>query len=391
MSAQQLASQTVTDAAVALSISAPTARDDLALAWRHRPVLLFDESESVPRPLAVDPLFAAGKIHQCPAPGRVRPGCGDPVTDPAQLENGGTYLKLDLPKKKELVAVAKRERRLAESSPAMSAGAKSPGAPPAGTLSTGTMSNEPIPGAPASTIYVHPVNREVNGRRRIYLDYWWYLSDNPARSGAGAFCGAGLVIPGVTCFDHRSDWEGITVVLQQGAAPDPELVEVHYSQHDRIVAYPWRHLRAYWDKRAAEYEPLLRSTGDVSDRPLVFVARGTHASYPIRCRGNCRQTAHDRQENRANGTLPWLGNRSSRCEGAPDCLTPLPTRAGGVEGALWNAFDGPWGRGRCVLWYCDSSKPPQAPGAQGRFEHPWRCSGYGDLNARKRFNAGTCE
>ena len=32
---------------------------------------------------------------------------------------------------------------------------------------------------------------------RIYLDYWWYLPDNPANTAQGAMCGAGLVIAGV--------------------------------------------------------------------------------------------------------------------------------------------------------------------------------------------------
>jgi hypothetical protein len=33
--------------------------------------------------------------------------------------------------------------------------------------------------------------------------------------GLKAFCGAGLVIPGITCHDHQSDWEGLTVVVDR--------------------------------------------------------------------------------------------------------------------------------------------------------------------------------
>jgi hypothetical protein len=56
------------------------------------------------------------------------------------------------------------------------------------------------------------------GRQFIVLDYWWYLDGNPARVAGGTSCGVGLSLPGKTCFDHDSDWEGITVVLEGSAA-----------------------------------------------------------------------------------------------------------------------------------------------------------------------------
>ena len=83
----------------------------------------------------------------------------------ADLENGGTNLELRLP----------RGRALEEAGPRCAS---------------------------------HPVPVESEDASTLFLDYWWYLPDNPTGSGGGAFCGPGLVIPGISCFDHESDWEG---------------------------------------------------------------------------------------------------------------------------------------------------------------------------------------
>jgi hypothetical protein len=237
-----------------------------------------------------------------------------------------------------------------------------------------------IPKLPASAMYVHPVSREVNGRSLLYLDYWWYLPDNPARAGSGAFCGAGLVIPGISCFNHQSDWEGVTVVVDRtergGRRVHPEPRWVHYAEHAGVVSYVWGELRAHW--RAAPFERYVAGIGDAAERPLVFVSSGTHASYPTPCPGPlrrepCRQIANKAEEGDADGELPWLGNVASRCGPGLSCLGLLPTLAGGTAAALWNAFEGPWGRRHCVLkYYCDSSDPPKAPGKQGRYGLPAR-------------------
>ncbi len=328
VSTRDVDAQSVTEAALTLAIGAPTAKADLALAIKHRPILLFDPGERVPLPLSIEGLFAAGRISQCEDRRAAGSDC-TVIKDPRALVNGGTHLEV----------------RAA-----------------AGDALT-------------SAIYVHPVGVERAGRRLVYLDYWWYLPSNPAGAGNGAFCGAGLVIPGISCFDHESDWEGVTVVIDR-TGDEPVPVAVHYAAHDAVVRYDWTELRGRWDT-----EPRLQrfSAGidDAAARPLAFVASGTHATYPVPCSRGCVQTAHPTREERIHrGTLPWAGNDTSRCR-ENRCVRLLPTRAGGTLPALWNAFEGVWGARNCVLRvYCDSGSPPAAPGTQGRYEFPTRYEGF---------------
>jgi hypothetical protein len=370
VSVQALASPTVTEAAFRLAIGAPTSHADFALAMKHRPVLLFDRSEPAPRPLSIEALFAADRISQC----EDRRAAGSQCTvirDPRELVNGGTHLELRLPSSEQL---RRQARRAQDAGAADERDPTAPGAPPAATPLLQQPTPRPEAGLPTA-IYVHPVGVETTNRRLLYLDYWWYLPYNPAGSGGGAFCGAGLVIPGVSCFDHESDWEGVTVVIDR-TGTEPRPTAVHYASHSDVVRYDWASLRTRWDG-----EPKLRrltaGVADAADRPLVFVAAGTHASYPVPCSRGCVQTPHPTREERAHrGTLGWEGNDTTRCAQAR-CVRLLPTRAGGTLPALWNGFDGVWGRRHCVLRvYCNSTAPPAAPGKQGRYLHPTRYNGY---------------
>jgi hypothetical protein len=116
----------------------------------------------------------------------------------------------------------------------------------------------------------------------------------------------------------------------------------------------------------------------------VFVARGTHASYPRRCGGNdCPQPNGALEENRYNGETGWRGNRDEDCD--PLCVAALPTRKAGREPARWNAYDGRWGTADCdFLFLCSSSEAPRAPGAQERYENPWCPNGHGYFDSRNR-------
>jgi hypothetical protein len=386
VSVQAFGSRTLTDAAVRLAIAAPTATEDFSQALEHQPVLLFDEQEQVPRPMSIEALFAGGKIKQCALRAR-GDHCGDPLTNPAKLVNGGERLEIERPRQQELRQVALTDRArlraptLTLRAPAATAGgrASAPEAVSAPAPVITTMGARPrdLPGEPLSRIYVHPVTRQIDRHSLLFLDYWWYLPANPARSGWGAFCGAGLVVPGISCFDHESDWEGVTVVVDRtrvrGRQTTPEPVAVYYAQHNSVVRYEWSQLRTWWDDRKAA---IVKSVPGGRERPLVFVARGTHASYPTPCRGGCRQTATGNEERPHTGTLVWAGNNARTCGHGSACLAPLPTLIGGSRPALWNAFRGPWGKTRCFLdFYCNSALPPSAPGTQPRYKRPWACDG----------------
>jgi hypothetical protein len=242
-------------------------------------------------------------------------------------------------------------------------------APPEGTPPPSSAPDEPL--GVGSAIYVHPVAVNNGAKRLLYLDYWWYLSDNPARSAGGALCGAGMVIPGATCQDHESDWEGVTVVVDRSGA-EPVVTAVQYAQHNRVNRYDWSALESYW--RTHKLEKYVKRVADPTGRPLAFIAEGTHASYPFPCGGGCHQVGAEGLaklgENEHDGELEWSANNTSTC-GPASCLLLLPTTGGGQQPALWNDFAGPWGKRHCRWrYYCDSGSPPESPGRQKRYRDP---------------------
>jgi hypothetical protein len=387
VSLQELASQTVADAGVRLSVGAPTSQGDFKLALAHRPLLLFDRDEPVPRPLSVASLFVQDRVSLCHDREVTGTTCDPPIRDARLLENGGTHIQIRPRSSRELRDMANREKpAIADATRGMVADPSEAGAAPGPT---------PPPSAPVSgaedatlgresTMYVHPVSIG----NMLYLDYWWYLSDNPAEGlGLGAFCGAGFVIPGVTCHDHQSDWEGMTVVVDR-SADTPVVTAVQYAQHDDVLRYDWEALLRRWSgstRRPANelrVDPALVSLAEASGRPLAFVALGTHSTYPTPC-DSCRQVANSSiKEDTHRGDLPWIGNYRTAC-GDQDCLQVLPTREAGFTPALWNAFDGPWGERRCVFkHYCDSGTAPAAPGTQDRYTDPTHYDGVVDEAGR---------
>lgn len=387
VSLQALGSQTATDAAVRLAVAAPTSEADFALAMAYRPILLFDRKEPVPWPLSVGALFRQGAITLCRDQGVAKSECdSEPLRRPSELESPGTHLRLDIDSD-ALKSLAERELAAQRGEAAAPALPPNAGAPPAGTPPP----SAPPPGAGAppgagSTIYVHPTSSSRDGRELLFLDYWWYLPENPVSLGGGALCGAGFVIPGVTCQSHESDWEGVTVVVDRTNRPRIEAVQ--YAQHDTVIRYDWAQLQRYWGD--PQVQGLVEGIDDAGERPLVFVAVGTHASYPTPCSRGCQQVANSGlAEELHRGNLGWIGNDTGSC-GISSCLQMLPTRAGGAKPALWNAFEGPWGERHCFLsYYCDSGTPPSAPGQQKRYQHPGRYSGY--VDARGRFRSEAAE
>lgn len=297
-----------------------------AAAIKHAPLLLFDSDERLHDPLDVDAMLRTGAVQLCPE--------GRGLLAKCNLLSGAGDLKNNV-----------------------------------GNLNFETKQIEDDTELP-TTIYVHEVPDAANSSWVDY-DYWWYLPDNPANTARGAMCGAGLVMPELTCFDHQSDWEGVTVVVDRSTS-DP--VAVHYAQHDRVVKVPWEALQ-----QADQVAPLsaFAGRGDLANRPLVFVARGTHAGYPFPCKADFCASGGAFKDNRHDGAITWPGDRA--CSN-PACVTALPVhvRAKGTDtGGSWNAFDGLWGSAICIAHgiYCARSDAPHSPGRQGRFKHPW-CYGY---------------
>ncbi|MFL5910149.1 MAG: hypothetical protein ACJ768_06220 [Gaiellaceae bacterium] len=347
-SVQELGARTLTDAAVALAADAPDASEVLSLALRFRPVLLFDDRERLRAPLDIDAFLRSGRVQLC-RDNRLKGSECKLVARASDLVNGATHLQ-----------IAKRDLRKPE---------------------------------PPSAIYVHPTETTQDGRRLLLLDYWWYLDGNPAPEGHGISCGPGLALPGITCFDHDSDWEGMAVVLDR-TGPEAAPVAIQYAQHDSVVRYDFARLRAYWADRArrdrlwrsARFRRNLDAIDDLDRRPLDFVARGTHAAYALPCASGCRQVAAGRPEKPHTGLYSWPANDTAKCV-ATACVRLLPTRNGGRDAALWNAYQGVWGSRECILngAYCTAEAAPAAPGTQGRYEHPTHITGY--VDERWRFHA----
>jgi lysophospholipase L1-like esterase len=310
----------------------PSASGDLALAVAHRPILRFDSGERFHRPLDVDALFGQGLISMCEGGQKLRDQCVR-LHGAGDLQRGFSHLAFD-----------------------------------SGKLATADV---------ASPIYVHVTRTAPDGSDAdglIHLDYWWYLPDNPAGSGSGAFCGPGFSIGGVTCFDHQSDWEGVTVVLN-ARHPAASPVAVSYAQHDGTVRYTWPALQRLWQLTRAERFAPDRA---LVTRPLVFSARGTHASYPIPCdRASCPRRAAPTlpntalfQDTRHDGGKLWTGATDDGCASA--CVALLATSRDGAEPEGWNGWPGIWGTANCVAGvFCASAQPPRSPGEHERYREPW--------------------
>jgi hypothetical protein len=204
---------------------------------------------------------------------------------------------------------------------------------------------------PASAIYY----RAVRANRRTYIDYWWFLRYNRfAKSSASELCGSFLT-NSKNCFDHEGDWEGVTAVT---AVDDPERLEfVDYAAHEGVFRYA------------------LSEVHHEGQRPVVFVANGSHAAYPEACPRDCSQVAkllgHALPEDDTDGSQPWGRNEPDECDQEPKCLQALPS-------ASWGAFAGFWGSRKCTgRKSCRLGVPPRSPGRQRRFNSPWCFSGPG--------------
>jgi hypothetical protein len=187
-----------------------------------------------------------------------------------------------------------------------------------------------------------------------YWDYWWFLRYNDY---TGRFNACVIV-----CGDHEGDWEGITLITTPST--DPEILGAIYATHKERIKIP------------AAALPL------AGTHPIVFVARGTHASYPFRCAGNCHQystlAGFNLPEDPHDGAAPWADNRDESCA-AVECVRPLPEAVpAGAESlpfaGAWAAWSGLWGEtchNGCSGRKKGYESSPRSPGRQIRYGCPW--------------------
>ncbi len=309
------------------------------LALQYRPVLKFDSQESW-RPLNVDALLAETS-HGVPAH-RLCDGVEEddlhctPITSPLQLaaEPNDAKAYVDLAGKKlggdDYVSPAIND--CPKQAPAL----------------------EDCDSGPRSTIYYHAV--EANGH--VYVDYWWFLRYNRFdKSSASELCRS-AVTKRSACFDHEGDWEGVTLVLSTDKTLDDRLEFVNYAAHEGVFRYRPSQIRR-----------------DPDGRPVVYIANGSHAAYPVACPNDCAQVnklfGHALPEDNTDGSKPW-GRNGRTCYVEPVCLQPLPTSS-------WGAFVGFWGSRTCddAFASCTFGVPPRSPSQQRRFGSPWCYSGIG--------------
>lgn len=170
------------------------------------------------------------------------------------------------------------------------------------------------PGTP-SAIYAHV----TRGARRIAIDYWWFL-----RFNAFGFA------------SHEGDWEGVTVIADRRGM---RVLAVYFAAHTDVWRYPAGVVQL--DGRRAR----------------VYVANGTHASYPRPCLRRCRQTDGLVGETRFDGRRAWSGNSGAGCRAR--CVRLLPDDA-------WNAWQGRWG-----VTTAAAAAAPLTPSFQRRYRQPF--------------------
>ena len=294
-------------------VDLPGVGEDLTLAQRFRPVLAFDTSERW-RPLNVARMFADDEPNLC---GRL--GCFANASTTAL--DGATGL--DLPGHQDDADSYRSARPECRQNGL-------------GDCESGVTSG----------IYTHTV--EYEGYR--YLDYWWYFRFNHAPFSKLYYD------------EHESDWEGMTIAVARND-PDPQAFDFAAIAAHKGV---WRYLREalLCEDVASRQETMCAGP---TQRVKVFVADGTHASYPRSCRKilffYCRQTGVPLPEKGFDGRRPWGANYD------PSVLYDL--------NRPWTQWPGNW----------NSQENPRvaSPGRQNRFTSPW------DATCTGRFAGSTAE
>jgi hypothetical protein len=316
---------------------------EVQLATALRPYLLFDSLEHW-RPLDVEAFanehFVDGREDEICRNGEP-PSC-EPLTGLGQLHGG--------PDGFDYVDIHGNDRENGGDYRSPGRGCRST-SPPAFDCNAGK----------AAVIYYRRSGHEGSW----YWDYWWFLRYNDysefPRTCNSRFCG-----------DHEGDWEGITVVTT--ASAQPVVLQALYAAHRNRVL--------------VERVELPEAEG----HPLVWVARGTHASYPYACSEECHQyetlagVAH-LPEDPHDGAVSWGGNSEADCA-KYSCVQPLPEAGVAPPAALphaggWAAWNGLWGKtchSGCHEALTAIQASPRSPGTQARYACPSAATDIAKLN-----------
>jgi hypothetical protein len=208
-----------------------------------------------------------------------------------------------------------------------------------------------------SAIYYH-VTRSND---RYYIDYWvFYRFNHFSRSAPGVSCKSQIARENDICDEHQGDWEGVTAVTQPDDAS--KLDYIVYAAHKGTFRYSATQLH------------LVDGT-----RPVVYVANGSHASYPRPCASSCSQPPGlaqlglvDLPDGAFDGKSSWARNGEPCPANQPgSCLISLSSQP-------WVTWAGQWGAGcSSACGGATDANSPASPGRQARYQTPWCSSANG--------------
>lgn len=154
-----------------------------------------------------------------------------------------------------------------------------------------------------SVVYAH-IATESDHPGFVALQYWMFWYHNPAKN------------------NHEGDWEFVQILFEADSAADAlsrAPVSIGYAQHTGGE-------RAAWD------DPKLERVGD---RPVVYAARGSHASY----------FAADLYLGRSSREGFGCDNTTGPSRRLDPAVVVLPDRVADADDPLaWLAFQGRWGQ-----------------------------------------------
>lgn len=201
------------------------------------------------------------------------------------------------------------------------------------------------------------------------IQYWLFYVDNAWRNPTAL---------GPASQDHRGDWEFVSVALDRKDEP----VAISYSAHCGGTRRPWARVPVL--ALAADGRSILVGEDGLSGtHPLVVVAAGSHANYPVVGRREADWTSCALNDDGASPPkrallqvakrLTFVGNGLELIPAKGVLQIPdvrLPQQAQRVLQAPWY-----WGLRETMtlsgIPITDESHGPDSPGFKDDYKHPW--------------------